>query len=83
MVTSGLVVQLAPDCSTREAVVAELRSRPAFTLGEVGATGLAVALEATDAAESERWLDWLHRLPGVVGAEVVFVHWEATEVTGA
>lgn len=83
MVTSGIVVQLdpgAPACfSTREAI----RATPAFTVGVEREAGLSVALEACDAAESERWLDWLRRLPGVARAEVVFVHWEDAEVTSA
>lgn len=83
MMTSGLVVSLEP--AGGGGVPAAVGAEPAFSVGEVTASWLSVALEADDAAGSERWTDWLRRVPGVAGVEVVFVHWDGTdpEVTRA
>jgi hypothetical protein len=83
MMTSGIIVQFDPDSPGSIASLDVIRSTPAFAIGEQRSGGLSAALEARDAAESEHWLDWLRGLPGVTGVEVVFVHWDATEVTGA
>jgi hypothetical protein len=82
MMTSGLVVHFEGVHPRVTLTVEAIRSTPVFTLGESRRSGLSLALEARDAAESERWLEWLRRLEGVTGVEVVFVHWDdsATEV---
>ena len=69
--TSGLIVTLDPGGSP-----AVIEAVPAFTVGERTEDRVPVALEAEDAEASERWTEWLRRLPGVVGVEVVFVHWD-------
>ncbi|MBX9579411.1 MAG: hypothetical protein K2X87_03810 [Gemmataceae bacterium] len=81
--TSGLVVALDP--AGGDGVPGAVGAVPAFTVGEATAGWLSVALEAADAAGSEWWADWLRRLPGVAGVEVVFVHWDGAdpEVTRA
>lgn len=71
VLTSGLVVTLAP--GTR---LGSLEEVPAFTVGAPTGDQLPVALEAEGAAASERWTEWLRRVPGVVNVEVVFVHWD-------
>ena len=71
VMTSGLVVTLA----TGESLAA-LEAAPPLTLGRRSGDRLPVALEADDAAASERWTEWVRDLPGVAGVEVVFVHWD-------
>jgi hypothetical protein len=71
MMTAGLVVTL--DLGANQVALEE---HPMFTLGEPKGDRLPVALEAEDAAASERWTEWLRQLPGVTGVEVVFVHWD-------
>lgn len=80
MMTSGLVVTLVPNSPEAASAVASIRAAPALTVGDRAGSSLTVALEAADAGESERWHDWLRRLPGVVDTEVVFVHWDESEV---
>ena len=77
MMTSGLVVMLEEDSPESISALAEIHSAPALTLGEQTGRWLSVALETDDADESERWHEWLRRLPGVEDVEVVFVHWDA------
>ena len=72
VMTSGLVVTLTPGAS-----LDALDS--VFTVGERVGDRLAVALEAEDADASERWTEWLRRSSGVLGVEVVFVHWDVEE----
>lgn len=79
VMTSGLVVTLDPDSPERGSAPAVLAVTPAFSVGERIEDRLPVALEAADAEASERWTDWLRRLPGVAGVEVVFVHWDEGE----
>jgi nitrate reductase NapAB chaperone NapD len=62
-----------------DAGVPLLESAAMFTVGERIGDCLSVALEAEDAEESERCTEWLRRLPGVCGVEVVFVHWDVAE----
>lgn len=77
MMTSGLVVMLETDSLNSASALAAIRAMPALTLGEQNGRWLSVALETGHAEESERWHDWLSRLPGVEDVEVVFVHWDA------
>lgn len=76
MLTCGLVVWLDPDAPVDCDPLPEIRNEPAFTLGERAGNGMSVVLESRDPVESERWHDWVRRLPGVAGVEVVFVHWD-------
>jgi len=77
IVTSGLVVTFDP-CES-DAAVAAIAAVPDFTIGDPNGSRLPLALEALDAAESERWCEWLRALPGVTGVEVIFVHWDEVE----
>ena len=78
--TSGLVVTLDPGSPDAERSIAAIRATPAFTLdSERGGWQVPVALEAESVMECERWCEWLRGLPGVVGIEVVFVHWDEAE----
>jgi nitrate reductase NapAB chaperone NapD len=79
MMTSGLIVQFDPNSPRIEFTLKRIRSATAIAEGDHRESAMAVALEAHDAAESERWLDWLRDLPGVTGVEVVFVHWDTAE----
>jgi nitrate reductase NapAB chaperone NapD len=77
--TSGLVLTLDPLSVECDAALAALCANPVFTAGERIGDRLPVALEAEDAEASERWTEWLRRLPGVCGVEIVFVHWDVAE----
>ena len=77
--TSGLVVTLDPDAPEWDSALSALESSAAFTVGEPNGDRLPLALEAEDAAASERWTEWLRQLPGVCGVEIVFVHWDVEE----
>jgi hypothetical protein len=79
MTTSGLVVKLDPDSPDGARTLAAIRANPVFTVGDQNGRWLSVVLEASDPDESEHWHDWLCRLPGVDGAEVVFVHMDEEE----
>lgn len=83
MMTSGIVVQFDPGSPQWAVTRQALCAIPSFTLGREREARLPLALEARDALESEHWLGWLCGMPGVAGAEVVFVHWDDAEVTGA
>lgn len=77
MHTSGLIIQFADEPS---AVIARsgLAAGP-FTLGEVQGGCQAAVLETTGPKAAHDWHEWAAALPGVVGVEVVFVHWDESE----
>jgi hypothetical protein len=79
MMTSGIVVHFKDDSPESASTVEAISTTLAFTLGEMRASGLSLALEAQDSAESERWLEWLRARDGVIGVEVVFVHWDDSQ----
>lgn len=83
MHTSGLVITFADDPSLARGAQLELAAAGPFTLGDASGPCRAVTLEATDPRAARDWHEWAEGLPGVVGVEVVFVHWEeaAEEVT--
>lgn len=80
MITSGLIVKLEPAASGGISPLAAICSMSSFTIGKHEGDWLSVALEAEDAAASERWHDWIRNLPGVEAVEVVFVHLDDLEV---
>lgn len=77
----GLVVMLDPDSPEGHSALAAIRSAPSLEVGEQNGRWLSVALETSDAEECERLHDWMNRIPGVEGVEVVFVHWDDAEGT--
>jgi nitrate reductase NapAB chaperone NapD len=79
VMTSGLVVTFDPDAPEWDSALSALESSAVFTVGERIEGRWPVALEAEDAAASERWTEWLRQLPGVCGVEIVFVHWDVAE----
>jgi hypothetical protein len=79
LVTSGLVVTLDPGSTESDSALAAIRTTPEFSPGVRTGWQLPVALESDGAESSERWCDWLRALPGVIGVEVVFVHWDEVE----
>jgi hypothetical protein len=68
------------DPDSPELALTAIRDNPVFTVGERNGCWLSVVLEASDPDESEHWHDWLCRLPGVEGVEVVFVNLDDAEV---
>jgi nitrate reductase NapAB chaperone NapD len=79
VMTSGLVVTLDPNAPEWDSALTALEDSAVFTVGERIEGQWPVALEAEDAAASERWTEWLRQLPGVCGVEIVFVHWDVAE----
>lgn len=79
MHTSGLVITFADDPPLAHAAELELAAVGPFTLGRAHGPCRAVALEALDPKAARDWHEWAEALPGVVGVEVVFVHWDAAE----
>lgn len=77
MHTSGLVIQLADDPSAADAR-RSLEAGP-FTLGEARGACQAAVLETSGPNAAHDWHDWAAALPGVLGVEVVFVHWDGAE----
>jgi hypothetical protein len=76
MHTSGLVLTLADDPRLAESAIEKIAAAGPFELGECSGFRRAAVLETTSADSSHRWHDWLQVLPGIAGAEVVFVHWD-------
>ena len=74
MHTSGLVITFADDLLA-VAARRDLATGP-FTLGEARGGCQAAVLETTGPKAAHDWHDWAAALPGVVGVEVVFVHWD-------
>lgn len=70
---------LSPEATDVASAMGAIRAASAFTPGDPSGICWPLALEAEDAESSERWCDWLRRLPGVEGVEVVFVHWDEVE----
>ena len=83
MHTSGLVITFADDPAAA-AARRDLSAGP-FALGESRGRCQAAVLETTAPSAAHDWHDWAAALPGVVGVEVVFVHWDGAgqEVTHA
>ena len=84
MMTSGIVVLFDPAKPAPAATLAAIGSAPAFTIGEQRIT--AVRGPGNPRRRRERALARLAAaLAGVVGVEVVFVHWDDSrwEVTHA
>ena len=79
MHTSGLVLSLCDDAVLAEATLRELAAAGPFTLDKSSGVCRAAVMEATDPKSAHDWHDWATSLPGVVGVEVVFVHWEETD----
>lgn len=79
MHTSGLVVTFADDPHLARGAQLELAAVGPFELGDASGPCRAVTLETTDPKAARDWHEWAEGLPGVVGVEVVFVHWEEAE----
>lgn len=77
MHTSGLVITFA-DGAPGAAARRDLATGP-FTLGESRGGQQAAVLETTGPKAAHDWHDWAAGRPGVVGVEVVFVHWDGAE----
>lgn len=79
MHTSGLVVTFAADPALARGAQLELAAAGPFALGEANVPCRAVTLEVADPKAAREWHEWAEALPGVVGVEVVFVHWDEAE----
>lgn len=79
MHTSGLVLTFADDPALARGAERELAAAGPFTLGDAAGPCRAVVMETADPRAAHDWHDWATALPGVVGVEVVFVHWDETE----
>jgi hypothetical protein len=79
MHTSGLVITFADDPPLARGAQLELAAAGPFTLGEANGPCRAVTLEAADPRAARDWHEWAEALPGVIGVEVVFVHWDEAE----
>jgi hypothetical protein len=80
MHTCGLVITFADAPPLAGGAQLELAAAGPFTLGDASGPCRAVTLETTDPKAARDWHEWAAALPGVVGVEVVFVHWEAAEL---
>ena len=79
MHTSGLVITLSDDPPQAAIALRELAASGSVTFGEVRGPFRAVVLETTGPKAAHDWHDRAAALPGVVGIEVVFVHWDECE----
>ena len=78
MHTSGWIVTITDDQAAR--TLAEVAP---LTLGERIGSRIPAVLETTDPQAAHDWHDWAITQPGIANVEVVFVHWEETEVAHA
>lgn len=79
MHTSGLVVTFDDDLALARGAQLELAAAGPFILGEASGPFRAATLEASDPRAARDWHEWAEAVPGVVGVEVVFVHWDECE----
>jgi hypothetical protein len=80
MYTCGLIITFEDDPIVRGAAEYAVVSAGPFTLGESSGPRAAAVLEAHNPQAAHDWHDWALGVPGVIGLEVVFVHWdEASE----
>lgn len=79
MHTSGLVITLSDDPSQAAEALRDLAASGPVTLGEVRGSLRAAVLETTGPKAAHDWHDRAAAVPGVVGVEVVFVHWDDAE----
>lgn len=76
MHTSGLVITLAEDPALAAAALRELNGVEGLTLDAGNGPRRAAALEVAGPKAAHDWHDWATALPGVVGLEIAFVHWD-------
>lgn len=79
MHTSGLVITFSDDPVEAAAAIRELSSSESITFGEIQGSSRAAVLETTGPKAAHDWHDRAAALPGVLGVEVVFVHWDECE----
>lgn len=79
MHTSGLVITLSDDPPRAAEALRELAASGPVTFGEARGPFQAAVLETTDPKAALDWHDRAAAIAGVVGVEVVFVHWDESE----
>jgi hypothetical protein len=79
MHTSGLVITLSSDAALAAEAERALTAAGPFTLGPANGPRRAATLETSDPRAAHDWHDRAAALPGVIGVEVVFVHWDEAE----
>jgi nitrate reductase NapAB chaperone NapD len=79
MHTSGLIITLSDDRPKATDALRELSASGLVTFGEVREPFRVAVLETTCPKATHDWHEWAEALPGVVGVEVVFVHWDDSE----
>lgn len=79
MHTSGLVIALSDDPPQAAEALRDLIASGSVTFGAVRGPFQAAVLETTGPKAAHDWHDRAAALPGVVGIEVVFVHWDESE----
>lgn len=83
MYTTGLVLMLAADPALANAALRQLAAAGPFTVGEPLGDCRSAVLETADPKAAHDWHDWAAALSGVVGLEVVFVHWDDNDAEGS
>ena len=76
---SGLVIHLSSDKTLRSQALAEMQRRSGVELGDRMDMRLPVVVESTADCSAKETAEWVKNLPGVVHADVTFVHLEAEE----
>ncbi len=85
MYTTGLVLILTDNPALANSALGQIEAAGPFRVGESKCDRRPVVLEANDPKAAHDWHDWAASRPGVLGLEVVFVHWddESAEVSHA
>ena len=73
---SGLVIHLSNLESLCSESLAQMRKRPGVMLGDRVGLRLPIVVESTESHSAEDTTEWVKSLPGVLHADVTFVHFE-------
>jgi hypothetical protein len=80
MHTSGLVVTFVADPAQAGVALQELVAAGPFVFESAAGRCRAAVLEAPNPGAARDWHEWAATRTGVESVEVVFVHWDETEV---
>ena len=79
LMISGLVIHLSDNAALRRQALADMQRRTGVELGDRMDLRLPVVVESTEDCSAKETAEWVKNLPGVVHADVTFVHLEAEE----